>query len=65
MNILFVHNNFPAQFRNLAVALVRDPNMTVAAIGSHTAASVSGVRLIKYALAEGDVADTPSLCTAV
>ena len=58
MNILFVHNNFPAQFRNLAAALVGDPNMTVAAIGSHTAIPMPGVRLIKYALAEGDVADT-------
>jgi glycosyltransferase involved in cell wall biosynthesis len=58
MNILFVHNNFPAQFRNLATALVRDPNMTVAAIGSHTAAPMPGVRLIKYALAEGDIAGT-------
>jgi glycosyltransferase involved in cell wall biosynthesis len=58
MNILFVHNNFPAQFRNLAATLVRDPNVTVAAIGSHTAVRRPGVRLIKYAPAAGDVAET-------
>lgn len=58
MNILFVHNNFPAQFRNLATTLVRNPEVTVAAIGSNTAMPMQGVRLIKYALAEVDVADT-------
>jgi glycosyltransferase involved in cell wall biosynthesis len=58
MNILFVHNNFPAQFRNLAASLGRDPEMNVAAIGSNTAMPMPGVRLIKYALAEVDVADT-------
>jgi glycosyltransferase involved in cell wall biosynthesis len=57
-NILFVHNNFPAQFRNLAASLVRDPNVSVAAIGSHTAVPRPGVRLMKYAPAQGDVADT-------
>lgn len=58
MNILFVHNNFPAQFRNIATALVRNPEVTVAAIGSNTAMPMQGVRLIKYALPEVDVADT-------
>jgi glycosyltransferase involved in cell wall biosynthesis len=58
MNILFVHNNFPAQFRNLAAALRRDPNVVMAAIGSHTSAPTPGVRLIKYALAESDIAGT-------
>jgi hypothetical protein len=56
MNILFIHNNFPAQFRNLAAALARDPNVTVVAIGSHTAVPRPGVRLLKYALPEVDIA---------
>jgi glycosyltransferase involved in cell wall biosynthesis len=58
MNVLFVHNNFPAQFRHLAAALVKDPTNSVAAIGSHTAASLPGVRLIKYALPQADVSET-------
>ena len=58
MNILFVHNNFPAQFRNLAARLARDPDMNLAAIGSNTATPMQGVRLIKYSLAEADLADT-------
>jgi glycosyltransferase involved in cell wall biosynthesis len=58
MNVLFIHNNFPAQFRNLAAALARDPNVTVAAIGSHTALPRPGVRLLKYALPEVDIAST-------
>lgn len=58
MNVLFVHNNFPAQFRNLATALAKDKSMSVAAIGSNTASSLPGVRLIKYALPKADVTDT-------
>jgi glycosyltransferase involved in cell wall biosynthesis len=58
MNILFVHNNFPAQFRNLAAKLARDPDMNLAAIGSNTATPMQGVRLIKYSLADADLADT-------
>ena len=58
MNILFVHNNFPAQFRNLATFLARDPTTTIAAIGSSTAMPMRGVRLIKYILPEANVVDT-------
>jgi glycosyltransferase involved in cell wall biosynthesis len=58
MNTLFVHNNFPAQFRNLAAGLARDPDMNLAAIGSNTATPMQGVRVIKYSLADADLADT-------
>jgi glycosyltransferase involved in cell wall biosynthesis len=58
MNVLFVHNNFPAQFRNLATALAADSSNSVAAIGSETARPLPGVRLIKYALARADVSET-------
>jgi glycosyltransferase involved in cell wall biosynthesis len=58
MNVLFIHNNFPAQFRNLTAALARDPKVSVAAIGSYTAVPRPGVRLIKYALPEVDIAGT-------
>ena len=48
MKILFVHTNFPAQFRGLADALAQDPRHQVAAIGSQTAQPMRGVRLERY-----------------
>ncbi|MCJ2134014.1 glycosyltransferase [Methylobacterium sp. J-026] len=48
MNILFVHTNFPAQFRYLAEVLAADPAHRVAAIGSQTAGQLRGVRLERY-----------------
>jgi glycosyltransferase involved in cell wall biosynthesis len=58
MNVLFVHNNFPAQYRYLARALARNPNVKMVAIGSSTARSVPGVKLKKYALGGSDLAGT-------
>ena len=58
MNFLFVHNNFPAQFVHLAQALINQPGNTVAAIGSHTARPFRGMKLLKYALSDGDVRAT-------
>ena len=57
MKILFVHNNFPAQFAPLATALVGE-GAEVAAIGSLTARPLKGVRLVRYALGDGDVSRT-------
>jgi len=48
MNVLFVHTNFPAQFRSLAQLLARDPAHRVAAIGSQTAPGLRGVRMERY-----------------
>jgi glycosyltransferase involved in cell wall biosynthesis len=58
MNVLFVHNNFPAQFRHLITCLARDPSVSLAAIGSNTAAAFQGVRPIKYALHGADLSET-------
>jgi glycosyltransferase involved in cell wall biosynthesis len=58
MNILFVHNNFPGQFRHIAQALAADPNMTVVGVGSASARPVPGVRLLKYSMNRVDVAAT-------
>src|SRR5215471_13332267 len=58
MNVLFVHNNFPAQFRHVARALAAKPGVRVAAIGSPTSRADSGVELIKYRLTDADVSTT-------
>lgn len=55
MNVLFVHNNFPAQFNQLARHLAQQPGVQVAAIGARTSRAMKGVRLIKYALTDVDV----------
>ena len=52
MKILFVHNNFPAQFKHLARALSRQTGVSVAAIGSPSARPMQGVKLHKYHLGE-------------
>ncbi len=56
--ILFVHNNFPAQFVHIARALAKDPGVQVAAIGTQTARPIPGVKLLKYSIGQGDVAAT-------
>lgn len=55
MQVLFVHNNFPAQFQHVARRLAADPDVSIAAIGALGARSMKGVRLIKYRLADSDV----------
>src|SRR6185437_2487907 len=58
MKILFVHNNFPAQYRNLAAALANEPSYELVAIGASNANPMPSVRLIKYALPDADVSAT-------
>ncbi len=55
MKILFVHNNFPGQYRHLAGALARDKNNELFAVGSSTARPFEGVRLLKYYMRNVDV----------
>lgn len=50
--VLFVHNNFPAQFRDLAETLVAR-GVPCAAIGQRAAPGVQGVRIGRYALERG------------
>jgi glycosyltransferase involved in cell wall biosynthesis len=58
MNFLFVHNNFPAQFVHAVRVLARDASTKVVGIGAQTARAMNGVKLLKYALPEGDVQAT-------
>lgn len=58
MNVLFVHNNFPAQFLHIARALANDPKMRVAAIGSPTSQPMTGVNVLRYSLTDVDVSAT-------
>jgi glycosyltransferase involved in cell wall biosynthesis len=58
MNILFVHTNFPAQFRHVAQALARDSETKVVGVGSSSAQGVPGVRVVKYQLNGVNVAAT-------
>jgi len=54
MNVLFVHNNFPAQYRHVARALADQRGNKVVAIGSSTATAAPKIRLIKYSSTQSD-----------
>jgi glycosyltransferase involved in cell wall biosynthesis len=58
MKVLFVHNNFPAQFGHVARAFQRDRDVHMAAVGSLTARGAGGASLVRYRLEDGDVSHT-------
>jgi glycosyltransferase involved in cell wall biosynthesis len=58
MKVLFIHNNFPAQFRNLAAALAKEGGHELVAVGASTARGMPSVKLVKYVLAGADVSNT-------
>ncbi len=60
--VLFVHNNFPAQFRHLAEALVAR-GVPCRAIGMATAPGLQGVRIGRYDLPRGSTPDIAPLAT--
>lgn len=57
MNVLFIHQNFPGQFRHLANRLAADPANQVVAVGDAGEAGqrdpVPGVRLLTYPQPDG------------
>jgi glycosyltransferase involved in cell wall biosynthesis len=57
MDVLFVHRNFPAQFRHLASHLANDPQHRIFAIGSQHARKLSGTDLSTYQVDEHTVSD--------
>lgn len=48
MRILFLHQNFPGQFRHLARHLAADATNQVVALGQAQAQAIPGVKLIRY-----------------
>jgi glycosyltransferase involved in cell wall biosynthesis len=48
MKVLFIHQNFPGQFRHIAAHLVKQPDVQVLAIGREQAPGLPGVRLLRY-----------------
>jgi glycosyltransferase involved in cell wall biosynthesis len=48
MQILFLHSNFPAQFRHMAAALAKDPNNRVVFGTMQTAGEIAGVKKVLY-----------------
>ena len=60
MDLLFVHQNFPGQFRHLAPALAERPGHRVLALSLNARAPAlwQGVRVVPYRVARGN---TPGL----
>jgi len=61
VDVLFVHTNFPGQFKGVAQHLAQRPDMRVHAIGSRTAAAMAGVNLSRYSASTDDLAASHSL----
>lgn len=50
MKVLFIHQNFPGQFRRIALQLAQDPDYQVLAIGKKGCPTLAGVRTLTYTL---------------
>jgi len=61
MKVLFIHQNFPGQFGNLAADLARDGKNTVVALTIDEHAAPPGVQLRPYKLLRAPAADTHPL----
>lgn len=48
MKVLFIHQNFPGQFRHIAAHLAKQPDVHVLAIGREQAQGLPGIRLLRY-----------------
>ncbi|TWT12617.1 glycosyltransferase [Reyranella sp. CPCC 100927] len=61
VDILFVHTNFPGQFKAIAHFLAQRPDVRLHAIGSRTAAAAPGVNLTRYSVSANEIAASHSL----
>lgn len=59
-DILFIHNNFPGQYRHIAANFAARADLRVFAIGSATASDMDGVYLQRYRLTSEGVQSTHS-----
>lgn len=50
MNILFLHRNFPAQFRYIVLELIKDPNNNIVFLTNNEKAQIPGVKKVIYKL---------------
>jgi len=50
LKVLFIHQNFPGQFKRIAQVLANDPNYDVLAIGKEGCPALKDVRLLTYKL---------------
>ena len=55
MNILFIHQNFPGQFKHLAPALAARPGHQVVAMHINATSALPGVRTLRYAPQPGKI----------
>ncbi len=53
MHILFIHQNFPAQFGHIAAWLIRQRGFRCTFLSQHAPGNVSGVEVIQYQLRGG------------
>lgn len=53
MRLLFVHQNFPGQYRHLAPAMAARPGVEVLALGENPAEALPGVRHLRYPAPRG------------
>lgn len=58
LDVLFVHNNFPAQFKNLAARFAQNAGVRVRAIGAQGAPGLSGIETLRYGFSSHEVAAT-------
>ncbi len=61
MNYLFVHQNFPGQFKHLAPELAKDPGNRVVAFAMNGYSGSGALRVVNYKPARGNGRDTHEL----
>src|SRR5580698_8360818 len=58
MHVLFIHQNFPAQFGHIAAYLVRNKGFRCSFVSQHAPGTVEGIERIQYHLRGGATEQT-------